>query len=78
MTADGITEAFDFLAGVLQGGTLAPYLIIIVIDHIMTVAIDDDHSEYGFTFRPTRSRRIGSQKLADLEFADDVALILIP
>ena len=26
-------------------------------------------------YRPARSRRIGSQKLADVEFADDVALI---
>ena len=75
ITADGITEAFDILAGVLQGDTLAPYLFIIVIDYIMTVAIDDEDSEYGFTLRPARSRRIGSQKLADVEFADDVALI---
>ena len=74
-TADGITEAFDILAGVLQGDTLAPYLFIIVIDYIMTVAIGDEDSEYGFTLRPARSRRIGSQKLADVEFADDVALI---
>ena len=41
----------------------------------MTVAIDDEDSEYGFTLRPARSRRIGSHKLADVEFADDVALI---
>ena len=40
----------------------------------MSVTIDDD-SEYGFTLRPARSRRIGSQKLADVEFADDVAFI---
>ena len=74
VTADGITEAFDILGGVLQGDTLAPYLFIIVLDCIMTVAIDDD-SENGLTLRPARSRRIGSQKLADVEFADDVALI---
>ena len=30
VTADGITEIFDILAGVLQGDTLAPYLFIIV------------------------------------------------
>ena len=50
-------------------------MFIIVIDYIMTVAIGDEDSEYGFTLRPARSRRIGSQKLADVEFADDVALI---
>ena len=28
VTAEGITEIFDILAGVLQGDTLAPYLLI--------------------------------------------------
>ena len=42
VTADGITEILDILAGVLQRDTLAPYLFIIVIDYIMTVTIDDD------------------------------------
>ena len=55
--------------------TFAPHLFIIANDYIMTVAIDDDDSEYRFTLRPVQSRRIGSQKLADVEFADDVALI---
>ena len=72
---DGITEAFYILAGVLQGDPLAPYLFIIVVDYIMSLAIDDDDSDYGFTLRPARSGRIGSQKLADVEFTDDVALI---
>ena len=40
VTADGITEIFDILAGVLQGDTLAPYLFIIVIGYIMTVTIN--------------------------------------
>ena len=75
VTADGITEIFDILAGVLQGDTLAPYLFIIVIDYIMTVTIDDDELDSGFTLRPARSRRIGAEKIADIEFADDVALI---
>ncbi|XP_063680102.1 uncharacterized protein LOC134815494 [Bolinopsis microptera] len=75
ITADGITEIFDILAGVLQGDTLAPYLFIIMIDYIMTVTIDDDDSDSGFTLRPARSRRIGAEKIADVEFADDVALI---
>ena len=46
------------LAGVLQGDTLASYLFIIVIDYIMTVTIDDDESDSGFTLRTARSRRI--------------------
>ncbi|KAL5255696.1 hypothetical protein ACHWQZ_G011057 [Mnemiopsis leidyi] len=59
---------------VLQGDTLAPYLFIIVIDYIMTVTMEEFDSEPGFTIRPARSRRVGAEKLADLEFADDVAL----
>ena len=39
----------------------------------MSVTIDDD-SEYGFTPLPAESRRIGSQKLADVEFANYVSL----
>ena len=41
----------------------------------MRVTIDDDDSDSGFTLRPARSRRIGAEKIADIEFADDVALI---
>ena len=39
-----------------------------------TMAIDEDDSEYGFTLRHARSRRTGSQRLADVDFVDDVAL----
>ena len=79
LTADGISEIFDILAGVLQGDTLAPYLFIIVIGYIMTVTIDDDDSYFGYTLSPARCRRIGAEKIAEIEFADDVALIsLIP
>ena len=75
LTADGCTEVFDILAGVLQGDTLAPYLFIIAVDYIMTVAIDDDETDAGFTLKPAQSRRIGAEKLADVEFADDIALV---
>ena len=75
VTADCITEIFDILAGVLQRDTLAPYLFIIKIDYIMTVTIDDDDSYSGFTLRHARSRRIGAEKIADVEFTDDFALV---
>ena len=41
----------------------------------MTVTIDDDDSDFGYTLSPARCRRIGAEKIADIEFADDVALI---
>ena len=75
VTGDGETELFDILAGVLQGDTLAPYLFIIVVDYIMTTAIDESQLEPGFTLKPARSRRVRAEKLSDVEFADDVALI---
>ena len=36
-----VTEAHLILAGVLQGDTLAPYLFIIVIDYIRSVALSE-------------------------------------
>ena len=35
ISPDGETKLFDILAGVLQGGTLALYLIIITLDHCL-------------------------------------------
>ena len=74
MTPDGLTEAFRILAGVLQGDTLAPYIFIIVVDYIMRTSMAD-LEEPGFTLKPRQSRRHPAEKLADVEFADDVALI---
>lgn len=57
LTPDGLTKAFEILAGVLLGDTLAPYLFIIVIDYIMTTVINDQGENIGFTITPSRSRR---------------------
>ena len=37
---DGDTEYFDIVAGVLQGDTLAPYLLIICLDYVLRASID--------------------------------------
>ena len=37
---DGDTDYFDIVAGVLQGDTLAPYLIIICRDYVLRTSID--------------------------------------
>ena len=37
---DGDTEYFDIVAGVLQGDTLAPYLIIICLEYVLKTPID--------------------------------------
>lgn len=73
LTADGLTEIFEILAGVLQGDTLAPYLFVIVIDYIMTVVVDTEPNA-GFTVKPARSKRVKAEKVVDADFADDIAL----
>ena len=74
LTPEGLTELFDIMAGVLQGDTLAPYLFIIVVDHCMKLTLEN-HPDIGFTLKPARSKRHKAIKLADIEFADDIALL---
>ena len=74
LTSEGFTELFDILAGVLQGDTLAPYLFVIVVDYCMKLTMEK-HPDIGFTIKPARSKRHKAVKLADTEFADDIALL---
>ena len=52
---DGDAEFFDIIAGVLQGDTLAPYLLIIVLDYVLRNL--DQNKNLGFTLRKQLSRR---------------------
>ena len=52
---DGDVEFFDIIAGVLQGDTLAPYLLIIVLDYVLRNL--DQNKNLGFTLRKQLSRR---------------------
>ena len=45
-TPDGDTDFFQVLAGVLQGDTLAPYLIIIVLDYVLRTSIDENSENW--------------------------------
>ena len=75
-TPDGETEQFDITAGLFQGDTLAPFLFIIVLDYAMRKAMaDGKEDELGFTITPRKSRRHPKEVLADLDFADDIALL---
>ena len=38
--ADGDTNYFDIVADVLQGDTLAPYLLIICLDYVLRTSLD--------------------------------------
>ena len=74
-TADGETETFQILAGVLQGDTLAPFLFIVALDSALRRAIEGREEELGFTLQKRASRRVAAKMVTDLDFADDIALL---
>ena len=76
LSPDGETDEFEIVAGVLQGDTLAPYLFTIVLDYVMRQALEKNGNNPGFTIEQRRSRRHPAVKISDLDFADDIALIL--
>ena len=71
---DGDTEYFDIVAGVLQGGTLAPYLFIICLDYVLRTSIDKIR-ENGFELTKKRSRRYSAKTITDADYADDIAIL---
>ena len=71
---DGDTEYFDIVAGVLQGGTLAPYLFIICLDYVLRTSIDKIR-ENGFELTKKRSRRYPATTITDADYTDDIAIL---
>ena len=72
LTPEGETSAFKINTGVLQGDPLAPFLFIIVVDYALRTSIT---SSDGLTLMPRRSSRYPAEKLADLDYADGIALL---
>ena len=72
-SADGDTEYFDIVAGVLQGDTLAPYLFINCLDYVLRTSIDKIIEN---SFEPTkkRNRRYPAKTITDADYADDIAI----
>ena len=71
---DGVTNYFNIIAGVLQGGTLALYLFVICLDYMLRTSIDKI-KENGFKLTKERSRRYPTQTIMDAVYADDIALL---
>ena len=69
----GDTDYFDIVAGVLQGDTLAPYLLIICLDYVLRTSIDTI-KENGFELTK-KSRRYPTKTITDADYADDIALL---
>ena len=71
---DGDTEYFDIVEGVQQGDTLASYLFIICLDHVLRTSIDKIR-EKGFELTKKRSRRYLAKTITDTDCADDIAIL---
>jgi len=62
--------------GVLQGDTLAPFLFVLAVDWTMQRALTPEIiAECGICVTQRRSSRYPGYYLADLDFADDIALL---
>ena len=59
---DGDREYFDIVAGVLQGDTISPYLLIICLNYVLRTSIDKIR-ENGFELTKKRSRRYPKKQL---------------
>ena len=54
LSPDRATDSFFTTTGILQGGTLAPYLFIIVADYILCIS-SDQINNHGLTFQERKS-----------------------
>ena len=71
---DGDTDYFDIVAGVLQGDTLAPYLLNICLDYMLRTSIDKMKDDI-FKLTKERSRRFPEQTIMNTDYADDTVLL---
>ena len=62
-------SASAIVVGVLQGDTLAPYLLIICLDYVLRTSIDK------IKLTKERSRRYPAKTITDADYADDIALL---
>ena len=70
-TRFGLAKTFDTTSCALQGNTLSPHLLILLVDYILRQSLVD---EDGFTLKPANGRRHPAVTLTDLAYADDVAI----
>jgi Reverse transcriptase (RNA-dependent DNA polymerase) len=75
VTSQGLTESIPLYRGVLQGDTLAPYLFVMVLDRVMRLALDFTVPRLGIISVRRNGSRQMEQRVTDLTFADDIALL---
>ena len=64
---DGDTDYFNIVAGVLQGDTLVPYLLIICLDYVLRTSIDKI-KENSFELTKKRSRRYPAKTITNADY----------
>ena len=74
ITPRGEAEFFKISTGVLQGDSLAPFIFIIVLGHVLRLSLDPLNNR-GLQIQLRRSRRHPARHLTDLDSADDLALV---
>ena len=50
---------------------MAPYLFILVVDYVMSRSVEN----FGFEYTKRLSPRFPGKRIADLDYADDIALL---
>ena len=73
-SADGDTDFFDILAGVLQGNMLAPFIFIVCLDYVLRTSVDKI-KHLDLTLTKARSRRHPAVTITDADNTDDLALM---
>ena len=76
ISPDGETDFFKILTGVLQGDTLAPYLFILVLDYVLRKTFEGREEELGFKLHRRKSSRVKAVHVTDLDFAEDLAVLV--
>ena len=66
LSPDGTTDSFFTTTGILQGNIFTPYLFTIVVDYVPIISI---------TLQERKSTCHSSKQIADLDCADDIALL---
>ena len=69
------TYYFDIVAGMPQGNTLAPNLFIIYLDYVLRTSIDLMKKKRFQGNKGKKSRRYPARTIADVNYADDLALL---
>ena len=73
-SADGDTDYFDIVAGVLQGDSLALYLFFICLDYVLRKSID--RIKTVSSWQKKKKQNVPCKNITDADYANDIALLV--